>query len=75
MELQQTYRDHLTTRIWGLLDEINRIHDIVAGKLLDMESIGIDNKTIKELNCYFNKAEYLAFEAYMLGEVRDLLAK
>ena len=75
MELQPTYREHLTARIWGLFDEISKIHDIVAGKLMEMDEVGVNDKTIKELNCYFNKAEYLAFEIYMLGEVRDLLAK
>lgn len=75
MELQQTYRDHLTTRIWGLFDEISKIHDIVTEKLKEVDEVGVNDETIKELNCYFNKAEYLAFEAYMLGEVRDLLAK
>lgn len=78
MEPQTTYRDYLTQRIQGLLDEIHHIHDLCGDKLQEADHIDDCEKRLDkldELTPYLNKADYLIFEAYMLDEIRDLLTK
>ena len=78
MELQQTYREHLTQRIQGLLDEIHHIHDLCGNKLQEADNIDDPEERldkVNEINPYLNKADYLGFEVYMLIEVRSLLCK
>jgi hypothetical protein len=77
MKESQKYRNQLTNRIWSILDEISTINTLCEKKLEELEQVNPihQNKIFKDLQCYINKAEYLSFEAYMLSEVRDLIAK
>lgn len=78
MEIQTTYRQHLTQRIKDLLNEVEHIHNIVADQLMDVSFIE-DNEEkhykLCDMQRYLNKADHLHFEIYMLDEIRSLLCK
>ena len=78
MEIQTTYRQHLTQRINDLLNEVERIHDLVAQQLMEVSFID-DNEEkhykLCDMQRYLNKADHLHFKIYMLDELKSLLCK